>query len=118
MRAQFDENNRLLQAWAVDSQAPAEAIEVEAGASFSWEEQPNQFVLRDGKIEYDPQPEYLIPKLQAKLAETDWVAAKIADIMATGTEAEVAAAKEKYAQTLMERADWRTQINQLESKGK
>lgn len=116
MRAQFDGDNRLIQAWADDSQAPGDAIEVD-GAAIDWSVQPNQYVLVDGVLSYEPTADYLVPQLKAKLAETDWVAAKIADVMATGTEAEIAACRERYAQTLMERADWRTQINQLEQLG-
>lgn len=47
-----------------------------------------------------------ISKLKAKLAATDYIAAKIA---------EGAATKEEYADQLAERAEWRTKINELEA---
>lgn len=47
-----------------------------------------------------------IAELKAKLAETDYIAAKIA---------EGAATREEYAEELAERAAWRARINELES---
>ena len=47
-----------------------------------------------------------IAKLKAKLAATDYIAAKIA---------EGAATREEYAEELAERAAWRARINELES---
>ena len=47
-----------------------------------------------------------ISELKAKLAATDYIAAKIA---------EGAATKEEYAEKLAERAEWRTKINELEA---
>ena len=47
-----------------------------------------------------------ISELKAKLAVTDYIAAKIA---------EGAATKEEYAEKLAERAEWRTKINELEA---
>ena len=46
-----------------------------------------------------------ISDLKEKLAETDYISAKIA---------EGAATKEEYADKLVERAGWRTRINELE----
>ena len=47
-----------------------------------------------------------IAKLKAKLAATDYIAAKIA---------EGAATREEYAEELAERAAWRARINELEN---
>ena len=47
-----------------------------------------------------------IAELKAKLAATDYIAAKIA---------EGAATREEYAEELAERAAWRTRINELET---
>ena len=47
-----------------------------------------------------------IAELKAKLAATDYIAAKIA---------EGAATREEYAEELAERASWRSRINELES---
>ena len=47
-----------------------------------------------------------IAELKAKLAATDYIAAKIA---------EGAATREEYAEELAERAAWRARINELES---
>ena len=47
-----------------------------------------------------------IAELKAKLTETDYIAAKIA---------EGAATREEYAEELAERAAWRARINELES---
>ena len=47
-----------------------------------------------------------ISELKAKLTETDYIAAKIA---------EGAATREEYAEELAERAAWRARINELES---
>ena len=47
-----------------------------------------------------------ISSLKQKLADTDYIAAKIA---------EGAATNEEYAEKLAERAEWRTKINELEA---
>lgn len=47
-----------------------------------------------------------IAELKAKLAATDYIAAKIA---------EGAATREEYAEELVERASWRSRINKLEN---
>lgn len=46
-----------------------------------------------------------ISELKAKLAATDYIAAKIA---------EGAATREEYAEQIAQRADWRTRVNELE----
>ena len=48
-----------------------------------------------------------ISELKAKLAATDYIAAKIA---------EGAATREEYAEQIAQRADWRTRVNELEGK--
>lgn len=47
-----------------------------------------------------------ISELKAKLKATDYIAAKIA---------EGAATREEYSETIAQRADWRTRINELEN---
>ena len=75
------------------------------------------YKLTDGKPvlrtaeEKTPELEHIataqeIAELKAKLAETDYIAAKIA---------EGAATREEYAAELAERAAWRARINELES---
>lgn len=75
------------------------------------------YKLVDGKLmlrtaeEKTPELEHIaaaqeITELKAKLTETDYIAAKIA---------EGAATREEYAEELAERAAWRARINELES---
>ena len=75
------------------------------------------YKLTDGKLklrtteEKAPELECIaatqeISELKAKLAATDYIAAKIA---------EGAATREEYAEELAERAAWRARINELES---
>lgn len=75
------------------------------------------YKLTDGKLmlrtaeEKTPELERVttaqeIAELKAKLAATDYIAAKIA---------EGAATREEYAEELAERASWRARINELES---
>lgn len=75
------------------------------------------YKLADGKPELRtaeekaPELEHIaaaqeIAELKAKLAATDYIAAKIA---------EGAATREEYAEELAERAAWRARINELES---
>ena len=75
------------------------------------------YKLTDGKPELrtteekTPELEHIataqeISELKAKLTETDYIAAKIA---------EGAATREEYAEELSERAAWRARINELES---
>ena len=75
------------------------------------------YKLTDGKPvlrtaeEKTPELEHIataqeIAELKAKLAATDYIAAKIA---------EGAATREEYAEELTERASWRSRINKLES---
>lgn len=75
------------------------------------------YKLADGKPELRtaeekaPELEHIaaaqeISELKAKLAATDYIAAKIA---------EGAATREEYAEELAERAAWRARINELES---
>ena len=53
-----------------------------------------------------------ISELKQKLAETDYIVAKIAE---TETEEEKAALREEYAEQLSSRKAWRVEINELES---
>lgn len=52
-----------------------------------------------------------VVELKAKLADTDYVVIKIAE--ATGEDAD--ALREKYAQVIADRKEWRKQINELEN---
>lgn len=76
---------------------------------YNYKYQNNQVILR---TEEDKNPEYTkihaaneIVNLKQKLAETDYIAAKIG---------EGAATREEYAEKLAQRAEWRTKINELE----
>lgn len=53
-----------------------------------------------------------VAELKAKLSDTDYVVIKIAE--ATGEDAD--AMREKYAQVIADRKEWRKQINELENK--
>lgn len=53
-----------------------------------------------------------VAELKAKLSDTDYVVIKIAE--ATGEDADVL--REKYAQVIADRKEWRKQINELENK--
>lgn len=52
-----------------------------------------------------------VAELKAKLSDTDYAVIKIAE--ATGEEAD--ALREKYAQIIADRKEWRKQINELEN---
>lgn len=52
-----------------------------------------------------------VAELKAKLADTDYVVIKIAE--ATGEDADTL--REKYAQVIADRKEWRKQINELEN---
>jgi chromosome segregation ATPase len=55
-----------------------------------------------------------ISELKTYLSETDYVVSKINEIMATGTDEEIAAVKEEYAEVLTKRKEARARINELE----
>ena len=62
------------------------------------------FVIEDGEAVYRPLPEKEIETLKKKLADTDYVAAKIA---------EGAATRDEYAGLIKQRQEWRDRINEL-----
>lgn len=70
----------------------------------------DEFVVRGGMLVYEPLPGVLerreIAELKAKLVQTDYIAAKIA---------EGAATRDEYADELAERRAWRDRINELEA---
>ena len=51
-----------------------------------------------------------IAELQAKLAETDYIACKIAEALDYSEQADL---KEKYADVIMQRREWRAELNDL-----
>lgn len=53
-----------------------------------------------------------VAELKSKLADTDYVIVKIAET--TGEEAD--SLREKYAQIIADRKEWRNQINELENR--
>lgn len=61
-------------------------------------------VTREEYDAFDPEKERMILDLKRKLADTDYIACKIA---------EGAATLEEYAEIRAQREEWRTQINEL-----
>jgi chromosome segregation ATPase len=56
-----------------------------------------------------------IGELKAYLSETDYAVTKINEIMATGTDEEIAEVKAEYADVLTKRKEARARINELEA---
>ena len=63
-------------------------------------------IKKDITEEISTPKEFLISELKQKLADTDYIACKIA---------EGAATKEEYAEVLAEREAWRKEINQIQN---
>lgn len=63
------------------------------------------FTIRGGVARYEPTKAKQLAKLKANLANTDYVAIKIAEGAATA---------EEYADTLKQRERWREKIRELE----
>jgi chromosome segregation ATPase len=71
------------------------------------------------KAEYDEKKrvekiEAEISELKAYLSETDYAITKINEVMATGTDEELAEVKAEYAEVLTKRKEARARINELE----
>lgn len=65
------------------------------------------FRIEKGKAVYDPKPEKEVAALKARLADTDYIAAKIAEGSAT---------RKEYAEEIAMRQAWRDRINELEGR--
>lgn len=102
--ARTDEGNRIIE-WSYDE---LDGLDVE----FSNGDYVNEtcidgldeFVIEDGMAVYSPKPEKQIARLKQKLADTDYVTAKIAEGSAT---------REEYADVIAKRQQWRDEINAL-----
>ena len=102
--ARLDERNRIIE-WSYDK---LDGLDVE----FSNGDYVNEtcvdglddFVITGGEAVFDPTPEKRVKHLKKLLADTDYVAAKIAEGDAT---------REEYADVLAQRKEWRRQINEL-----
>ena len=68
------------------------------------EDKMHRCVTREEYEAFDPEKERAILNLKKKLADTDYIACKIA---------EGAATLEEYAEIRAQREEWRTQINEL-----
>lgn len=76
-------------------------------------------MTEEEKAEYDKQKRIKainseILSYKAYLSETDYIVTKINEVMAIGTEEEVQAVKEQYAEQLAKRKEAREKINELE----
>lgn len=98
-----------------------------AGESYFQFDFPDDFDLTklpdyrivDGELVYDPIPVVdteQISELKKKLAETDYVVIKIAEAQVTGVEM-LSEDADRYAETILQRQQWRDQINELEKGG-
>ena len=102
--AQLNEEGRMV-AW---SREKAEGFDVEFSngeyIDANCVDGLEDFIIVDGEAVYSPSAEKQVSALKKKLADTDYVAAKIA---------EGAATREDYADLLALRQSWRDQINEL-----
>lgn len=76
-----------------------------------------EYRVVDGELVHDPLPVPIaqqIAELKARLTETDYVVTKVAESMAIGQQLSDDEA-DRYADIIIQRRQWREQINALES---
>lgn len=113
MKAQVKEDGTLIQAWALDEQAPEDAITITG--DMDWDVDPDQYKVVDGQLVRTPTARYEIFMAKKNLEETDWVASKMMDASIIGTDEECSELQEKYKEVLENRKKWRELINQYEA---
>lgn len=111
----LDENNRVLSIseFSID---PEREIAVELPDDLDLSDYEN-YIYQDGKIVYSekPVPVYeQIAELKANLDKTDYIVTKIAEAQVTGRALPEEDAT-RYADILIQREQWRAQINELEA---
>ena len=109
-----DENNRVLSIseFSID---PEREIAVELPDDLDLSDYEN-YIYQDGEFTYSekPIPVYeQIALLKSNLEETDYVVTKLAEAQVTGRSISEEDA-DRYAEILLQREEWRAQINELE----
>lgn len=116
MFVQVDENGRIGATTDSSEYAGTDMFLFDFPEDFDFDKQDDYRIV-DGELIYDPRPipiEYQISELKQKLAKTDYVVTKIAEAQVTGVEM-IAEDSERYAEVILERQQWRAQINELEA---
>lgn len=109
-----DENNRLtaVSDFHIDE---SREIEIEFVNQFDPSNYEN-YIYQDGEFVYSEKPvpaSEQISLLKAKLEETDYIVTKLAEAQVTGRSIPEEDA-DRYAEILLQREEWRSQINELE----
>lgn len=110
-----DEERRICVTTIKEEWAGPDAFQFDFPDDFDFSKQ-NDYLIQDGELVYSPSgpsSEQRILELKQKLAETDYVVAKIAESQITGIALNSDDA-ERYADIITQRQQWRDQINELE----
>lgn len=117
--ARLDERNRIVE-WCYDK---LDGLDVEFDNGEYVDENCidglDEFVIENGKAVYSPLPEKQVKRLKQKLADTDYISAKIMDSLA-GCEsaadllAVIMSFNKEYGDKIADRKKWRQEINDLE----
>ena len=114
----LDSDNRICSTTEYAEFAEEGAIEYDFPEDFDFSLQ-DDYLIQNGELVYsplDPEPGVRINELKQKLAETDYVVIKIAEAQVTGVEM-LSEDADRYAEIILQRQQWRDQINELEKGG-
>lgn len=117
MWIQTDETGRILASTDVEEFAIG-MTEFEFPEGFDFNTQ-DEYRIVDGELVHDPKApsaEQQIEELKRKLADTDYVVVKVSESMAIGQQLSDEEA-DRYADIIIQRQQWREQINALEAEG-
>ena len=112
----IDETGRIYCTVYEEQYRQPEDIEFEFPDDFDFSVQ-YEYRIVDGELVHDPlpdPPEMQIAQLKTQLASTDYAVIKVYEAMVTGDELPEEEAS-RYAEMIVQRREWRSQINELEA---
>lgn len=113
---ELNEEGRILSSTSNEEYKSDDMIEFDMPDDFDFTKQ-DDYLIVDGELVHDlrqPDPEFQILDLKRKLSETDYAVIKVYETMVTGVPLPDEDA-ERYADLIVQRREWREQINQLEA---